>query len=224
MRGHQFKGLLTPKQAAEGIKLANSNARDLYEDAEILYEKDRIERSVSLSILAIEEAGKSRILKEILLVEDPKELKKSWQEYRTHTAKNLAWIVPSLFVGGARTLDEFKTAFESTESHGQDIDNIKQLSFYTDIFGKGVWSHPKKAIDKKFARMILEFANILTKKSSISIESEKGLELWVKHMKPVWKEQKMSEMKEALIECYEEAESEGIINKGKANEMREFTF
>tara|TARA_R110001583_G_scaffold172696_1_gene326478 strand:- start:316 stop:990 length:675 start_codon:yes stop_codon:yes gene_type:complete len=224
MRGHQFKGQLTPKQAAEGIRLANENARDLYEDAQILYENDRIQRSVSLSILAIEEAGKSRILKEILLIEDSKELKKSWQDYRKHKEKNLSWIVPSLFVGGARKLDEFKNAFESSESHGQDIDNIKQLSFYTDIFGKGIWIHPKKAIDKKFARMILEFANILTKKSSISIESEKGLEIWVKHMKPVWKEQIMSEMKKALIECYEEAETEGIIEKGKASEMRDFTF
>lgn len=224
MRGNQFKGQLTPKQAAEGIKLANENARDLYKDAEILYKKERIERSVSLSILAIEEAGKSRILKEILLIEDSKELKKAWQDYRKHTVKNLSWIVPSLFIGGARKLDEFKTAFESTESHGQDIDNIKQLSFYTDIFGKGIWSHPQKAIDKKFARMILEFANVPTKKGSIGIESEKGLELWVNHMKPVWKEQKMAEMKKALIECYKEAESKGIIEKGKASEMKDFAY
>ncbi|MCH7524058.1 MAG: AbiV family abortive infection protein [Bacteroidetes bacterium] len=102
MRGHQFKGQLTPKLAAEGIKLAKENARDLYKDAKILYKKDRIERSVSLSILAIEETGKSRIIKEILLIEDPKELKKSWQDYRKHTEKNLSWIVPSLFIGGAR--------------------------------------------------------------------------------------------------------------------------
>ena len=128
MRGHQFKGQLTPKLAAEGINLANENARDLYKDAKILYKKDRIQRSVSLSILAIEEAGKSRILKEILLIDDSKELKKSWQDYRKHTAKNLSWIAPSLFIGGARKLEEFKTAFESTESHGQDINNIKQLS------------------------------------------------------------------------------------------------
>lgn len=222
MREHQFKGQLTPKLAAKGIKLAKENARDLYKDAKILYKKDRIERSVSLSILAIEESGKSRILKEILLIDDPKELKKQWQNYRKHTEKNLSWIAPSLFIGGARKLEEFKTAFENTESHGKDIDNIKQLSFYTDIFGKGVWSYPKKAIDKKFARMILEFANVLTKKGSIGIESEKGLELWVKHLKPVWKKQKMPEMKTALIKCYEEAESKGIIEKGKASQMKEF--
>lgn len=224
MKGHQFKGQLTPKLAAEGIKLANNNARDLFEDAEILFKNGRIERSVSLSILAIEEAGKSRILKEILLAEDPKQLKEAWQDYRKHTAKNLSWLAPSLFIGGARKLDEFKTAFESSETHGQDIDNIKQLSFYTDIFGKGVWSHPKKAIGEKFARMILEFADVLTKKDSIGIESEKGLELWVKYMKPVWKEQKMDEMKKALIECYIEAESQGIIKKGMAKEMKDFTY
>lgn len=224
MKGYQFKSQLTPKKAAKGIKLANENARELYKDAKILFKKDRIERSVSLSILAIEEAGKSRILKEILLIEDPKELKKAWQDYRKHTAKNLSWIVPSLFIGGARKLDEFRTAFESTESHGQDIDNIKQLSLYTDIFGKGVWSHPKKAISKKFAAMILEFANVLTKKRKIGIETERGLELWVKHMKPTWDDQNMDEMKKALINCYKEAEAEGIIEEGEANKMKDFTY
>ena len=80
MRGYQFKSKLTPKQAAEGIRIAKENASDLYEDAKLLYENGRIQRSVSLSILAIEEAGKSRIIKEILLTDDPKELKKTVAE------------------------------------------------------------------------------------------------------------------------------------------------
>ena len=224
MRGYQFKSKLTPKQAAEGIRIAKENASELYEDAKLLFENGRIQRSVSLSILAIEEAGKSRIIKEILLTDDPKELKKHWQNYRKHTEKNLSWITPSLFIGGARKLDELKEAFEEGKNHGDDIENIKQLSFYTDIFGKGVWSSPKDSISEKFGRMILEFAKILTTKDSVGIESEAGLKLWVKHLKPVWNNQKMSEMKCALIECYKEAESKRIIAEGKAQEMKDFVL
>ena len=43
--------------------------------------------------------------------------------------------------------------------------------------------------------------------------SEKELELWIKHLKPAWK-QEMIKMKQALINCYNEAESLGLIEKG----------
>ena len=224
MIGKQYIGKLTPKLASEGIKIANDNAIELLKDAELLFDNDRIERSVSLSILAIEEAGKSRIIRTILLLDDQKQLKKEWQNYRKHTEKNLSWIMPSLYIGGARKLDDFRKQFESSESHGRDLDNIKQLSFYTDILSKGIWTTPKKAIDKKFAKLILEFAKILVENNEDEINSIKGLELWVKHLKPVWENQVMNELKIALINCYIEAEELGIIKKGKAKEMEKFVI
>lgn len=108
MRNKQYNGELNPKTAAEGIKLAYENALKLLGDAEILYENNRFERCVSLSILAIEESGKSTIIRSLLLAEAPEQLKKEWKNYRRHTEKNLAWILPELVSKGAKTLDDLK--------------------------------------------------------------------------------------------------------------------
>lgn len=221
MKGKQYKGKLDSKSASEGIKLANENAISLLQDAKLLFENKRFERCVSLSILAIEESGKSRIIRGILLTDDPKELKKGWQDYRRHTAKNLSWIVPSLVIGGARRLDDLKEIFEPNRDHGQTLDNLKQLSFYTDVFSSKKWSIPSDVINEKLAIMILEFAKTLVTDKSDGMDSIKGLDLWIKHMKPDWLRD-MDSMKKALIKCYTEAEALGIIEKGKAKEMSDF--
>ncbi len=50
MRGKQYKNKLDAKSAAKGIQLAKENAKTLLNDAELLFENDRFERSVSLAI------------------------------------------------------------------------------------------------------------------------------------------------------------------------------
>jgi len=105
--------------------------------------------------------------------------------------------------------------------HGKTLDNLKQLSFYTDVFSAKKWSIPKDVIDENFAKMILTIAKIMVRKEAGGMTTEKELELWVKHLKPVWK-QDMLKMKQALINCYNEAESLGIIEKGKTKEMIDF--
>lgn len=220
MRGKQYNNKLDAKSAAEGIRLAKENAKRLLDDAELLFENGRIERSVALAILSIEESGKSSIIRSILLTDDAKDLKKEWQNYRKHTAKNLSWILPELVSKGARNLEEFRPIFNSENDHGQVLDNLKQLSFYTDVFSSKKWSDPKDVIDKELAEMILLSAKILSSKEE-GIDSEEGLKLWIKHIKPVWKSE-MSLMKQALIDCYKEASELGIIQKEKVGEMEKF--
>ena len=53
----QYKGPLTPSQAAEGIALARANATRLIADAESLIENGRHATASALTILAIEELG-----------------------------------------------------------------------------------------------------------------------------------------------------------------------
>jgi len=65
MKRKPFTGALTAKTAATGIHFANENARSLLADAELLYVNGRYERCAALAILAIEEAGKSTILRSI---------------------------------------------------------------------------------------------------------------------------------------------------------------
>lgn len=221
MRGKQYKDKLDAKTAAEGIQLAHKNAASLVLDAQLLFDNERFERCVALAILAIEEAGKSSIIRSILLTEDPKELKKEWQNYRRHTEKNLSWILPDLVVKGARKLEDLRPIFQKENDHGQVLDNLKQLSFYTDIFSKRKWTIPSDVIDKDLAKGILETAKIMTNKEPDGLDTEEGLKLWVKHIKPVWK-QDMLKMKKKLIACYKEAEEIGLIEEEKTDEMTKF--
>ena len=54
------------------------------------------------------------------------------------------------------------------------------------------------------------------------MSTEEELELWIKHLKPVWKKDMLS-MKQALINCYHEAEKNGVLTgTASAKEMIEF--
>jgi AbiV family abortive infection protein len=221
MKDKQYNQKLSPERAAKGMNAAIDNSKSLLEDAILLYDNDRYERAVALSILAIEEAGKPSILRSILLEDDPKLLKKEWQNYRRHTEKNSNWIVPELISKGARHIEEMRQTVDKNSDHTQQLDNLKQLAFYTDAFSKCKWSIPKEIISKELAESILSVAKIMVGKDTKGITTEAELKLWVKHLKPVWK-QDMLKMKQALINCYKEAEESGLIEKGMANKMLEF--
>jgi len=222
MKERQFNHTLSTKQAAEGIKLAILNSQSLLSDAILLFENERYPRSVSLSILAIEEAGKPSIIRSIILEEQGKGLKKEWQRYRSHTSKNVAWILPELASKGAKRANEIKQIFDNQSDHARKLDNIKQLAFYTDVFSKCKWSIPEEVIDKDLAAGLISVAKILVGKDSLhSMSTEEALNLWVQHMKPVWKSDG-KRMGEALLKCYREAEALGFVEKGMLKEMTDF--
>lgn len=100
------------------------------------------------------------------------------------------------------------------------MDNLKQLSFYTDIFSSAKWSTPQKVIDKYLAQIILTTAQSIVKIDRV-MTTEKELELWVKHLKPVQLQGK-EKMKQALKDCYIEAASLGIIDEWKIPELTKF--
>lgn len=221
MKDRQYNQKLSPERAAEGINAAIVNSKALLDDALLLFDNERYERAVALSILAIEEAGKPSIIRSILLEDDPKSLKKEWQNYRRHTEKNTNWIVPELVSKGARHIKELRQTVDKDSDHTQLLDNLKQLAFYSDAFSKCKWSIPKNVVDKDLAKSILEIAKIMVGKDTKGMTSEAELILWVKHLKPVWKKD-MFKMKQALINCYQEAEELGLMEKGITNNMVEF--
>ena len=106
MKHRQYNQKLTLKKAAEGIKLAIENSKSLLADANLLYDNGRYERATAIAILAIEENGKGKIIREILMEDEQKKLRAKWQEYRTHTQKNTTWIVPELISKGVKHLSE----------------------------------------------------------------------------------------------------------------------
>lgn len=221
MRDRQHKQKIDTEKAAEGIMAANENAKSLLEDAKLLFKYEIYARAISLAILSIEESGKSSIIRSILLEDEPKEITKKWKEYRNHHDKNSLWIFPELAVNGAKKIEDFRKIVDAESDHRQTLDNLKQLCFYTDAFSKCKWSYPDKVANKKVAESILQIAEISVDKKG-TFTTKEMLDIWVKHMKEVWQEKKMSSMKIALINCYQECEDLGFFEKGKTKEMINF--
>lgn len=193
-----------------------SNAHSLLSDASLLLENGRWARAASLAILSIEESGKPAILRGILLARNEKELRDEWREYRNHCRKNLMWIIGDLAKRGAKHLEDLRPIFDEEGDHGERLDAIKQLGFYSDAYGRCHWSLPEEAIDEKFARSLVLIATILAPAEGPgALTSEGELELWVKHMGPVWKGE-MAAMKAALLACYAEAKDLNIL-RGNAS-------
>lgn len=213
----QYKGQLTPAQAAEGIRVAAQNAKNLLADAELLLENGRWARACALAILAIEEAGKTAILRGMLLARNGEELKHERRAYRSHVKKNLTWIFPQLVSEGARKLDSFRRIFDEDSDHGLLLESVKQMAFYSDACGDCHWSLPTSVIDQELAETMVSVARIVVSPEASAMSTEAELELWVRHMRPVWK-QSVEEMKLALLKCYVEAKEKGILSGERSPE------
>jgi AbiV family abortive infection protein len=212
MKQLQYNQKLNLKKAAEGIQIAIENSKSLLADANLLFDNERYERATALAILAIEENGKSRIIREILLEDEQKKMKAKWKEFRQHTQKNNTWIVPDLLSKGARHISEMQHLFEDESPHRQELDNLKQLAFYTEAFSKCEWSNPKDVINKETAQRMISIAEFSIKYQNIFV-SEEELVIWYRHMKPVWNGNAKVVIT-ALINCIKEAEDCGFIAKG----------
>jgi AbiV family abortive infection protein len=209
-RLNQYKGRLSVEQIAEGINAALQNASRLVEDAKLLLERKRFPSASSLAILAVEEAGKVSILKMLAVAKDQKAVAKYWQEYRCHTKKNVAWLLPVLVAQGARRLDDFRPLFREDSAHPFILDQVKQLGFYTDCLGQAHWSIPEEVIDESLATNLIKIAEIFSQGSKASAQE---MELWTKHLAPVWMTDTAS-MKQALANWWTEMQELGLAPEG----------
>jgi AbiV family abortive infection protein len=129
------------------MNAAIANAQRLAEDAQLLLDAERFPSAASLAILALEEAGKVIILRQLFSSGSEKELSENWRRYRRHSEKNFFALMPDLVRQGARELHQFRTIFtKDTESHRATYDTVKQLGFYTDCCGDVHWSIPTELI------------------------------------------------------------------------------
>ena len=166
------------------MNAAAANAKRLYEDAEMLLDQSRYASAASLAILSIEESGKISILREMSLLTETEDLKEIWRRYRSHTQKNIAWILPDLVMKGANKISDIREIFNPDSDHPQLLDHLKQISFYTDCLGNKNWSIPDNIIGESLAKQLVMTAKIFIPKSEKSI---KEIELWKKHLGPIWK-------------------------------------
>jgi AbiV family abortive infection protein len=212
-----YKGKLSADQVAAGINAAMQNAKRLAEDASLLFEAGRFPSSASLAILSIEESGKVSILRSLALAKTDEDIADAWRDYRSHTKKNVSWLLPKLMEQGARKLDDFKTLFEESSDHPYVLDQLKQIGFYTDCLDRAHWSMPQEVIDESLAKMLVQVAKIFARDKHVS---KTEINLWIKHIGPVWKRDP-SWMKRALCNWYREMQDAGLAPAGE-NEMEKF--
>jgi AbiV family abortive infection protein len=218
----RLKRYLGPLDAAgivEGINVARRNATMLAKDARLLFEAKSFPRAAALAALSVEESGKTTILRQLALATTDEDLRAGWKAYRSHTAKNVMWMLPTLVASGARRLDDFRSLFDSDSEHPLLLDQIKQIAFYSDCFGKAHWSQPHEVIGESLASLLLKTAELLASGDEVSCTE---IKLWIKHMKPVaaapadWQ-------RKALANWYSEMQATGLKALGP-NEMEEFIW
>jgi AbiV family abortive infection protein len=127
-----FRGRLEPAEIAAGMNAAAGNAYRLAEDASALFDERHFPSAAALAILAIEEAGKISILRELSVATTDGEVAEPWKAYRSHTRKNLTSLLPALAAAGATKLDDFKPLFSDDSDHPFVLDQLKRIGFYTD--------------------------------------------------------------------------------------------
>lgn len=82
---------------------------------------------------------------------------------------------------------------------------------------QGHWSEPDAVIDEDLAKQLVRTAEVLAKTKETSCTE---IELWVKHLAPVWN-QDPGRMRKALENWYEDMQKHGLAPEGE-NEMQVF--
>ncbi len=160
--------------------------------------------------MSIEESGKEHIIRGMAIAKTD-ELLELWKDYRSHTKKNIMWLLPQLVAEGARHLDDFRSLFEDKAEHPYLMEQIKQIGFYTDCLGEAHWSEPSDVVDQELAKMLVQIARIFIKDRDIE---EKEIALWIKHMGKV-KDDDLRMQKEGLLHWYAEMQELGLTPKGE---------
>lgn len=215
----QYKGRLTPQQVADGINVARQNASRLAADARLLLDAGRLPSAAALAALSIEESGKVSILRALVLARSDKEVRKEWSAYRRHTKKNIQWLLPSLIADGARSLEDFRPLFDPGAEHPYLLDQVKQIALYTDCLGEAHWSVPEEVIDEPLAHMLVSVAELFARGRQVTPEE---IELWKKHVGPVWKAS-VDCMRRAVLNWHTEMIDHGLIS-AEDGDMEKFLY
>ena len=209
-------GRLSLSEVTFGMNAAIKNAERLLSDSGLLLENKRYPSAASLAILAIEEAGKVSILRQILTASDD-EIKQCWRDYRSHKSKNAMWILPDLVHRGARTLKGFRDAANPQGEHTALIDAVKQIAFYTDFLGVRNWSEPQEVVSQELASGIYAIAKVLCANREVREEENR---LWVKHL---GRDSIHGMTREGLSDYFREGCALGLIDSNE-EEANRFIF
>ena len=207
---NSYKGNLTPSQVADGINAARRNAIRLLTDAKILLDIGKYPSAAALSILSIEESGKTHILRLLSSSKTDEDSSKAWKDYRSHIKKNVLWSFPQMIADGARKLDDFRSIFDQISEHPYLLDQLKQISIYTDCLGEAHWSEPTSVIDKDLAESLVSIAKTLASTTEVTTRE---IELWIKNFHDI-DFSDLSKSKEALLHWYYDMQASRLLPEG----------
>lgn len=148
--------LFEPRTLAKGIYFCIQNARDLIEEAKILYHHGRHARAFSLSILALEELGKVEIITRYYLSPDSKKRMQEFvKDFKSHSSKQLtAILVHFANVLVEQGEEELRKKLETPSERKRTLNILKQEGFYVDVVGDDFKS--PRTFDGKLARELIE--------------------------------------------------------------------
>ena len=193
----KYVGPLNAEKIADGINTAFRNAKRLLHSAQFLFEAKDYASAISLAILAIEESGKASHLRSLALANDEKSIKECWKDYRTHTKKNVAFGLVTVLHQSIICLEDLRPLFMPDNAIPYQLDDLKQLGFYTDCLGDDChWHTPVSHYTEEDASVVLKTAAVCCHQDKIVTVRE--IELWKECLSPVWKKT-MAEMKQGLI-------------------------
>ena len=205
----RYRGDLDAAQIAYGMNAARRNARRLADDAKSLCDLARYPTATALAILSIEESGKVTVLRGLATAPTPELRQQRWKDFRSHRSKNVAWIIPELYLKGARTLESLRLASDPSAEHTALLDQLKQISLYTDCLGAANWSEPDEAIDEALSRSLVTIADLLAKGRTVT---ELEIQLWIEHMRPTYG-QSLERQKISLDTWYAAMKENGLWNE-----------
>jgi hypothetical protein len=157
------------------------------------------------------------VLRGLAVASTDKELIARWRDYRSHTSKNSHWLLLDMFAKGARRLEDFLPLFDPTAEHPQMLDEIKQLSLYTDSFSRGQWAVPEKTVPQELVRPLLTVAEMFLRTRDVTT---KEIDLWIQYLKPVWNAP--DERDKAIVEWDKEMRRCGLITAESTISMETF--
>lgn len=169
-----FRSEISADQIVNGVESVERNARELLDDARFLLENGRYARSMSLAVIAYEEAAKSWTLLHLYAVQaDEKARKKVWKDYLSHIHKASPMgasptglvkdVLESLLENGRDDLvplfENAQEIYKRLQDEGKTINKLKQHGFYADIYeheGVDFWMSPSEFVSSDMAKMVVE--------------------------------------------------------------------
>ena len=115
-------------------------------------------------------------------------------------------------------MDSLRLATDPKSEHTALLDQLKQLSLYTDCLGDANWSEPEKIIDEDTAESLVGIADLMATSKTVTA---KEIELWVEHMRPVYGAP-LELMKTALLDWYAAMRDKGLWEDGDEISVESF--